>query len=137
MKSKIVTHKDINFLVAEGLKIFTPDMLSLMKQLGVSPEITIRLSFLSAKCSETRAKLGWDLPTAARKIGVPRYRIAAIESGQHTGFSQKEVRLYVKALGIDEWFERWRKANRQMFLTIAKVPDGSTPWAKKVRGTGA
>src|SRR2546422_2704540 len=99
MKSRIVTDKDIDFLVAEGLKIFTPDMLSMMKQLGFNPETAIRLSFLSSKCSEARAKLGWDLPTAARKVGVPRYRIAAIESGQHTGFSQKEVRLYVKVLG--------------------------------------
>ena len=137
MKSKIVTDKDIDFLVAEGLKFITPEMLELMKQLGVDPETTIRLSFLSAKCSEARAKLGWDLPTAAGKIGVPRYRIDSIESGERSGFSQMEVRLYIKALGIEEWFEKWRRANRRTFAAIAEAPDGSTPWAKRVRGTNA
>ncbi len=137
MRSMIVTDKDINFLVGEGLKIFTPEMLSLMKQFAVNPETTIRLSFLSARCSQARAKLGWDLPTAAGKIGVPRYRIIAIESGRHTEFSQMEVLLYIKALGIDEWFEKWRKANRRTFATIPEAPAGSTPWAKRVRGTNA
>ncbi len=137
MKSRLVTDKDIEFLLAKAQTVFTPEMHEMMKRFDVNPERTIRLSFLASKCSERRKELGWDLQTAAGKVGVPRYRIREIESGSHSDSSQKEIRLYVKALGIEEWFRRWRKMNHDAFSSIREEPDRSTPWAKKVRGTNA
>ena len=117
--------------------MFTPDIHAMMKEFGVDAETTIRLSLLASKCRERRMELGWDLKLAATKVGVPRYRIDAIESCGHRETSQKEIRLYVKVLGLGEWFEKWQKANRRVLATIAAEPDRDTPWAKRVRGTNA
>ena len=117
--------------------MFSPDIHAMMREFGVDPETTIRLSLLASKCRERRRELGWELKRAAEKVGVPRYRINAIESGSHKEMSQKEVRLYVKAPDIIEWFEKWRRANHRVFGSLAAEPNRDTPWAKRVRGTNA
>ena len=47
--------------------------------------------------------------------------------------SQVEIRLYVDLLGLGEWFEKWRKANRQALASLPESPDRDTPWARKLR----
>jgi DNA-binding XRE family transcriptional regulator len=137
LRKRILTDRDVNDVVARVTRMFSPEAHAMMKELGVDPETTIRLSLLASKCRERRMELGWDLKQAAGKVGVPPYRIDAIESGSYKEISQKEVRLYIKLLDIDEWFEKWRKANRRVFTSLAVEPDRNTPWAKKVRGTNA
>jgi hypothetical protein len=47
--------------------------------------------------------------------------------------STPAIRLTVDLLGLGEWFEKWRKANRQAFASLPEYPDRDTPWARKLR----
>ena len=132
-----MTDRDIQDVVARVTGMYTPDIEAIMKEYGVDPETTIRLSLLGSKCRQRRVELGWDLKQAAMEAGVPRSRIGAIESGGNKETSQKEVRLYVRLLGISIWFAKWQRANRQAFLSLPVEPDQHTAWARNVRGTNA
>ena len=134
LKKGLLTARDMEAVIAGVTSIFPTDVLAMMKGLGVDPETTIRLSLLGLKCRERRRELGWALKQAAERLGVPRYRIKAIESGSHKEMSQKEVHLYVTALDILDWFEKWRRANRRVFASLPADPDRDTAWARKVRG---
>ena len=134
LKKGLLTARDLEAVIAGVTSIIPTNILAMMKRLGVDPEATIRLSFLGSKCRERRRELGWAPKQAAEKLGVPRYRIEAIESGSHKEMSQKEVELYVTALDILDWFEKWRRVNRRVFASLPADPDRDTAWAKKVRG---
>ena len=43
------------------------------------------------------------------------------------------IRLTVYLLGLGEWFEKWRKANRHAFALLLEYPDRDMPWARKLR----
>jgi len=135
IKKGILTDKDVKSVVRKVRQMFTPEMLAMFEKSGLDTEKSIRFSLLSSKCQKRRQALGWDLKKAGEKVGVPQYRIRAIESGYHREFSQKEVRLYVKVLGIDVWFQKWQKVNHKAFNTLDAEPDHSSSWAKKVRAT--
>ncbi len=133
-KEGILNDNDVRRIVGQMDDILTPDMRMFMNKFDVDLEFTVRVSTLASRCKNEREMLGWSVKQAAEKVGVPQYRIRAIESGSQRGFSQKEVRIYVNVLGLNDWFSRWHRANRMMFKTIPANPDRVSPWARKVRG---
>ncbi len=135
LTNRILTDRGISDVVSRVNAMFSPAVRAMAKRFGGDVERTIRLSLLGSKCRERRCEIEWTLKQAAEKVGVPRYRIEAIESPAQGEFSQKEIRLYVKALRLQVWFRKWEKANRRAFASIAVEPPHNTPWAKRVRGT--
>ena len=132
LEKGILTERDVQRTVDTLSGMFSPEIYDLMKGLGVDPEMLIRFSTLGSHCSKRRVEIGWDVKEAARKLGLPDFRVQAIESGSQREMSQVEIRLYVDLLGLGEWFEKWRKANRQAFASLPEYPDRDTPWARKL-----
>jgi len=93
IKAGILTDKDVKNVVRRIHEMLTPDTLSIIERFTGDTESSIRLSLLSSKCRTRREELGWDLKDAGEKVGIPQYRIRAMESGHRREFSQKEVRL--------------------------------------------
>ncbi len=132
LKKGILTERDVQQAVDAINGMFSPEIRAMIQRFGVDPEMVIRFSTLGSHCSKRRVELGWDEKEAARKLGLPGYRVQAIESGSQREMSQVEIRLYVDLLGLGEWFEKWRKVNRQAFASLPEYPDRDTPWARKL-----
>jgi transcriptional regulator with XRE-family HTH domain len=104
-----------------------------MKRFKIDPETMIRLGLLGTRCRARRDELGWDQKEAARRMRVPRYRIDGIEDGSGRETSQKEIRVYIRILGIETWFGEWLHSNRKTFETLPLNPTRETPWAKRLK----
>jgi hypothetical protein len=131
-KKGILTDRDVQLTVDAINGMFSPEIRAMIQRFGVDPENVVRFSTLASHCRKRRMELGWEVKEAARKLGLPDYRVQAIESGSQSEMTQVEIRLYVDLLGVGEWFEKWRKANRQAFASLPEYPDRDTPWARKL-----
>lgn len=85
-------------------------------------EDMIRWHALAARCREARGSRG--IRDVSVAIGIPQYRLRAIES-----CLLREVRTdlawrYFRFLGIDAWVTKWCRANREL-AARAGLFDGS------------
>ena len=126
------TDEDIRHIAGKIEQLLPPEVLALAGQFGLNIEHTIRFTLLSQACRTAREMLGWSTKQAAVNVGVPLSRIKAIEAPER-GMTQKEIKLYVKILGVESWFLAWLEANRSAFDALEREPAGKMPWAAKIR----
>jgi hypothetical protein len=75
-------------------------------------EDTIRWHALGARCAEARgARAMRDVSVA---LGIPQYRLRAIERGHLTEIRPDLARRYFHLLGIEAWVARWCRANPEL-----------------------
>lgn len=72
-----------------------------------------------ARCAQARGARG--IRDASVAIGIPQYRIRAIESGQLTEFRVDFARHYFRFLGIEAWVTTWCRANRELVTRVGLV----------------
>jgi transcriptional regulator with XRE-family HTH domain len=83
-------------------------------------ERTVRLLPLGARCTQARARVGASVKDVARRLGVPQYRIRAIESGS-LGYIRLDVlQAYVAFLGLERWYAKWRRANAALSAELER-----------------
>ena len=51
-------------------------------------------------------------------VGIPQYRLRAIESGLIEGFRPELARRYFRVLRIEDWVARWCRANRGLATRV-------------------
>ena len=85
-----------------------------MKALGVNFEDVIRLSSLGTKCKEAREELGLSVKDVSKKLGVPQYRVKAIEKPDESKIIPDVLLKYVEFLELESWFEKWKDANSKL-----------------------
>jgi hypothetical protein len=89
-------------------------------------ERTVRMIPLGARCVEARERAGLGVKDVARQLGVPQYRVRAIESGSPGQIDSEVLQKYIVVLGLERWYAEWRAANGALFpelkRTLAKEP---------------
>ena len=75
-------------------------------------EDSTRWHALGARCRQARGARGIREISVA--LGIPQYRLRAIEGGLLREFRADFARRYSHFLGIDEWVARWCRANRAL-----------------------
>jgi hypothetical protein len=79
-------------------------------------EDTIRWHALAARCREARGARG--IRDVSVALGIPQYRLRAIESGHLREIRADLARRYFHSLGIDDWVARWCRANRELAARV-------------------
>ncbi len=115
-KTTILNDKEARYVVEKALKSFGFEMAGQMKNTGVNFEDVIRLGSLGAKCEEVRALRGLSIKDIAKELGVPQYRLKAIEEPNETMILPEVLEKYIAFLELESWFKKWEDAN----LTLAK-----------------
>ena len=75
-------------------------------------EDAIRWHALGARCAEARGARG--IRDVSVALGVPQYRLRAIERGHLREVRPDLARRYFHFLGIEAWVARWRRANPEL-----------------------
>jgi hypothetical protein len=75
-------------------------------------EDSIRWHALGARCAVARGARGIREVSVA--LGIPQYRLQAIERGHLSEVRPDLARRYFHFLGIEAWVARWRRANREL-----------------------
>lgn len=75
-------------------------------------EDVIRWKALGETCKEARQARG--IRDMSVITGIPQYRLRAIESGHLSEIRPDLARRYFRVLEIEEWVERWYRANREL-----------------------
>lgn len=77
---------------------------------------TIRWHALGARCAQARGVRG--IRDMSVTVGIPQYRIRAIEGGRLKEFRVDFARRYFRVLGIEDWVEQWCRANRDLATRV-------------------
>jgi hypothetical protein len=67
---------------------------------------------------------GLSIKDVAIQLGVPQYRIKAIEAGRLNEDDALVLPRYVSLLGLERWARRWATANPELAATLGLVAKG-------------
>jgi transcriptional regulator with XRE-family HTH domain len=85
-----------------------PHLAARLREYGIDPEDGIRLHPISARFVAAREERGWSIKYVAAVLGVPQYRLKAIESGPMREIHGDVLRRYAEHLGLSEFLVQWR-----------------------------
>ena len=91
-------------------------------------EDMIRWHALGARCAEARGARG--IREVSVGLGIPQYRLHAIERGQLREIRPDLARRYFHFLAIEAWVARWCRANRELARRAGLLDD--TPQRQRV-----
>ena len=96
-------------------------------------EDIIRWSSLTARCEQERDRQGLSIRDAALRLGIPQYRLRAIEKGRVGEFTPEMARRYFDHLRIKAWLRRWTSANREVAERAGLLSKPRAPGAGNIR----
>lgn len=94
-------------------------------------EDMIRWHALGARCAEARG--GRGIREVSVAMGIPQYRLRAIERGHLREIRPALARRYFHFLGIEAWVVQWCRANRELARRVGLLAD--TPQRRRAPRT--
>jgi hypothetical protein len=94
-------------------------------------EDTIRWHALGAQCAQARGARGIREVSVA--LGIPQYRLQAIERGHLREIRPDLARRYFHFLAMEAWVARWCRANRELARRVGLLED--TPQRRRAPRT--
>lgn len=79
-------------------------------------EDSTRWHVLGARCAEARG--GRGIRDVSVALGIPQYRLRAIEGGRLREIRADLAQRYFHFLDIEEWVARWCRANRELATRV-------------------
>jgi hypothetical protein len=107
----ILDASEIRLLHAEVRRALISSFPDVAPFLGRS-EDTIRWHALGARCAAARGTRSVREVSVA--LGIPQYRLRAVEAGHLKEVRPDLARRYFHFLGIEAWVARWCRANREL-----------------------
>lgn len=117
--SAILNPAEVRLLNRELQRVVTSSFPDLPADVLDHSDDTIRWHALGARCAQARGARG--IRDASVAVGIPQYRIRAIESGRLTEFRVDLAGHYFRFLGIEEWVTTWCRANRELATRVGLV----------------
>ena len=109
--TRILMRQEIR-LVARRIKAMLPaEIFQFSRSRGRSVEDTLRIGSLSRHCQVEREKLGLTIKQVANQLGVPQYRLKAIDEGHLSEIRKDVLGKYLVLLGLQDWVQEWIAAN--------------------------
>lgn len=120
---KILSEDEVRRLTC-GLRNFIGPVLGeLSEHYGLDFEASVRFGAVAHRLREAREARGMDLKSAARAVRVPQYRLRYIEQSSLKHLRGSDLHAYIDFLGLNRWFQRWRKANPELAARLAQSED--------------
>ena len=110
--SAILSAADVGVLTGELRRIMAASFPGLPASALARCEDTIRWHPLGARCLEARGLR--SIRDVSVALGIPQYRLNAIERGRLSEIHGDLARSYFRFLGMDMWVARWCRANREL-----------------------
>jgi hypothetical protein len=111
----ILSGAEIRILDREVRRALVSSFPGIESRLAHSEDST-RWHALGARCRYARGARGIRDTSVA--LGIPQYRLRAIEGGLLKEFRADHARRYFHFLGIDEWVSAWCRANRELATRV-------------------
>jgi len=115
-RSAILNAAEIRLLHRELQRVLVASFPALRTNLAAHSEDTIRCHALGARCAQARG--GRGIRDVSVALGMPQYRLRAIEGGRLREFRVDLARRYFHFLGIEDWVARWCRANRDLATRV-------------------
>jgi len=117
--SAILTDADVGLLHRELRRVLDSSFRTLPADILNRADDTIRWHALGARCAQARGARG--IRDVAIALGIPQYRLRAIEGGRFTEFRIDLARRLFRFLEIEVWVERWCRSNRELATRIGLI----------------
>lgn len=112
-RSTIPKPAEIRLLTRELQRVMVSSFPGLPGNIFDRSDETIRWHALGARCAEARGIR--DMSVA---VGIPQYRLRAIEGGRLTECRLDLAQRYFRFLKIEDWVARWCRANRELATRV-------------------
>ena len=119
----ILTATEIRLLDREVKRVLVSSFPGIDARL-VHSEDSIRWHALGARCRQARGARG--IRDVSVALGIPQYRLRAVEGGLLKEVRVVLARRYFRFLGIDEWVADWCRVNRELATRVGLL-DGARP----------
>ena len=129
-RSAILNEAEVRLLNRELQRVLVSSFPTLPEDVLDRADDTIRWHALGARCAQARGARG--IRDVAVALGIPQYRIRAIESGRLTELRLDLARRYFRFLAIEAWVERWCRANQELATRVGLM---SAEWKRGRRST--
>ena len=135
--SAILNEAEVRLLNRELQRVIASSLAAVPTDMIDRADDAIRWHALGVRCAQARGARG--IRDAAIALGIPQYRLRAIESGRINEFRLDFAKRYFRFLAIEEWVERWCRANRKLASRIGLMNGytGRTGKPRRDRRRGA
>jgi hypothetical protein len=110
--SAILNPAEIRVLDRELQRLLVSSFPGLSANILARSADTIRWQTVGARCAQARGARG--IRDVSGALGIPQYRLRAIEGGRLSEFRVDLARRYFHFLGIEPWVTAWCRANREL-----------------------
>ena len=117
--STILNATEIRLLSRELQRVLVLSLPGLSASILDRSDETIRWHAVGARCAQARGARG--IRDVAVALGIPQYRLRAIEAGQLTEVRIELARRYFRFLEIEDWIARWCRANRELAARVGLI----------------
>jgi hypothetical protein len=119
----ILTAAEVRVLDREVRRALVSSFPGIEARLTHSEDST-RWHALGARCRQARGARG--IREVSVTLGIPQYRLRAVEGGLLKEVRVDLARRSFRFLGIDEWVAAWCRANRELATRVGLL-DGARP----------
>lgn len=114
--SAILNPAEIRVLDRELQRVMVSSFTGLPADILAHSAETIWWQSLGARCAQARGVRG--IRDASVALGIPQYRLRAIEAGRLSEVRTDLARRYFHFLGIEDWVTKWCRANRELATRV-------------------
>jgi len=133
--TSILSDREVREAV-QGIRVlFGEQFVSMADSYGASLEDAVRFGPLARRCEERRTALGRSVKQVAADLGVPQYRLKAIEAGTLREVDPKILLAYISYLGLQRWFAHWKGANPEIASRVAMDAKPPAPLRGRAKGS--
>lgn len=133
--AQILTDTQVELLTEVVHEILGPAFVDAAKRLDVDTAQHLRFHAVAARCAAARERLGLDVKQVATRLGVPQYRVKAIERGCLSEIRADVLTSYTAFLSLDSWLRRWVDANPALAVDLGLVRSHSAPRASRAQSS--
>lgn len=129
MKNKKISNKKKEFINEEtaqkiaqiAIDALGAEYAASVKKYNFKLEDVIRYRIVGEKLKEKREKEGISIKQASTDLKIPQYKIGHYMEGNTVKHIKKGLlEKYIKYLELDQWFEKWKEHNMDVYDRLGK-----------------
>jgi hypothetical protein len=116
----ILTYAEVRVLDGEIRRLLVTSFPGIEAYLSHTEDST-RWHAVATRCRQARGAR--SIREVSVALGIPQYRLRAVESGTVREIRADHARRYFEFLGIDEWVAKWCRSNRELATRVGLLED--------------
>ena len=136
-KAAILNRGEVAALARQVRHLIGPVIGNSPASAAVRIEDVVRWAAVRRRCEQARSERGLSIRHVSVGLGIPQYRLKAIEAGALNELRADMARRYFQFLGIEPWVAHWCEANPGLARRAGLLQVAAQERSSRRRSNGA